>query len=476
MALKTDGYRESTRTQSWYNSTFRSTYDLELKPQTFGEVVDRYGQGLSLCSFANLAGRTMGVKSPTITIFEKGAPTRPVKVSIAVDAAPVTGTSVTLNVADGSDAYMREFFSIVIPASYTNKTIDQELRLTGGAGAWVGSFHDVTAAITTELDEVVCAVGASAFGYGSKQPDPMATGSYERSTSERIIKSTNGLEGGVLYQEEWEDFALKHGGRGIWTKSIAELDFDVDNQMDSALLTGQKITNTSGITQLSVDGTTKAVPSAEGLNVIMAELAQELEWDATGFGVAKFRALRPLLENVGVVNQSLDMFAGSDLNSSIEEEMIEFLKTNAGGTKYWDTIGKVGFMVNNIKLDGVQTNIAVLHALSNPNKFGLDSYTYKKEGFLFTQGEYRATLQDGGEKQDLRLPHLTLGYPDGNGENRQRIFMMEPGMHGIQGMPNIATNDYDGVKMHALSHFIPIWNHMYKTIKINYDASQDAGA
>lgn len=476
MALVNANYRESTLNQSWYDSSFRSTYELELKPQTFGEVMDRYGIGLSLCSFSKLAGRTMGVKSPSITIFEKGAPTRPVKVTIALDAAPVNATAVTLDVADGSDAYMREFFNIIIPASYTNKSLPQELRMTGGVGAWTGTFADVTAAITTALDGVYLAVGASSFGFGSDQPDPMSSGSYSRTTEQRIIKGTIGIEGAALYQEEWEDFALKHGGRGIWTRSIAELDFDLDNQEDSALLVGQTISNTAGITQASLTGETKAVKSFDGLLQIMADLAQEITWDATGFGVDKFRALRPLLENVGVVNQGLDLFAGSDLNSSIESEMIDFLSSNAGGTKYWDTIGSVGFMVNNIKLDGVNTKVAVLHGLSNPNKFGLSAYNLKKEGFLFTQGEYAATLQDAGMDEKLRLPHLTMGYPNGNGENRQRTFQMSPGVHGVQGMPNIAVNGYDGYKMYAMSHMIPIWNHMYKTIKINYDTSVDVGA
>lgn len=475
MALTNTNYRESAQYQGFYDTAFHSTYDLRLKPQTYGEVVQRYGPGLSLTSFSQLAGRTMGVRNSAITIFEEGAKYRPVKVSIATDTAPVSGTTVTLNVADGSDAYMRQFFTIIIPAEYTNKDFPQELRITGSAGSWVGSFADVTAAITVALDEVYLAVGASSFGKGSGQPDPMATGTFERSTNERIIKTTGGFEGATLYKEEWDEFALIDGGRGLWSKSIAELDFDLDNQVDSALLVGQEITNTAGITQLSITGDTKAVPSAEGLEQIMSELAQELTWDATGFGIDQFRQLRPLLENVGVVNMKLDLFAGSDLNSSIESEMIDFLTSNAGGTKYWDEISNVGFMVNQIKLDSVQTNVAVLHALSNPNKYGLDSYNFKKQGYLFTQGEYAATLSDGGAEQKLRLPHLTMGYPDGNGENRQRKFMMRPGVNGVQGVPNVATTDLDGWYMYGFQHMIPIWNHMYKTVKINYDASQDAG-
>ena len=69
MALQTAAFRESTANATWYNSTFRSTYDLELMPQTFGEVINRYGEGLGLCNFLNLAGRTMGVRNATIKIF-----------------------------------------------------------------------------------------------------------------------------------------------------------------------------------------------------------------------------------------------------------------------------------------------------------------------------------------------------------------------------------------------------------------------
>jgi hypothetical protein len=476
MALQNTNYRESAQYKGYYDTAFHSTYALRLKPQTYGEVIDRYGPGLSLTSFSHLAGRTMGVRNSAITIFENGAPYRPVKISAAIDTAPVSSAAITFNVADGSDAYMRQFFTITIPAEYTNKDIPQEMRITGVAGTWLGSFHDITAAITSTITDVWVAVGASAFGKGSGQPDPMATGSFSRSTNERIIKTTAGFEGATLYKEEWEDFDLKDGGRGLWTKSIAEIDFDLDNQCDSALLVGQKITNTAGNTQLSITGDTKAVPSAEGLEEIMGELAQELTWDATGFGVDQFRQLRPLLENVGVVNMQLDLFAGSDLNSSIESEMIDFLTSNAGGTKYWNEINKVGFMVNSIKLDSVQTNVAVLHALSNPNKYGLDSYNFKKQGYLFTQGEYPATLQDAGMDEKMRLPHLTMGYPNGNGENRQRKFMMRPGVNGVEGLPNVATTDLDGWYMYGFQHLIPIWNHMYKTVKINYDASQDAGA
>jgi len=140
MALQNANYRESANYKGWTDTAFHSTYSLRLKPQTYGELVQRYGPGLSLTSFSHLAGRTMGVKSDSITIFEEGAPYRPVKVSIGTDAAPVNATAVTFNVADGSDAYMRQYFSIIIPAAYTDSTLPQEMRILGSAGSWTGTL------------------------------------------------------------------------------------------------------------------------------------------------------------------------------------------------------------------------------------------------------------------------------------------------------------------------------------------------
>ena len=475
MSLVTAGFRESTLTKGWYDSAFLSTYSLELKPQTWKEVIDRYGEGLSFSSFLNLAGRTMGVKSPSITLFEKGAPMRPVKVSIPTDTAPVNGVAVTANVADGSNAYLIAGTSIIIPAAYTNRDYDCEMRITGTPGSWVGHFFDVGAAISTALTDVYVAVGATSFGYGTDQPDPRSSGTYSRSTDERIIKGTVGIEGATLYQEEWEQLNAKHGGRGVWSRSIAELDFDLDNQIDSALLTGFANDNTA-VVGTSITGDSKQIPTFDGLIQVMNDMGQELTWDATGFGLDKFRAVKALLENVGVVNKKVDFFVSTDLNASIESEMQTFLGTNAGGTKYWDEIGAVGFLVNSVLTNGVEFKIAELTGLSNPNKFGLSSYNFRKMGFMFTQGEYKAEILDAGQKIGMRLPHLTLGYPDANGEKRQRIFMMQPGVHGVAGLPNVAVNGYDGFKMYALAHMIPIWNHMYKTIKVEYDASEDLGA
>jgi hypothetical protein len=252
------------------------------------------------------------------------------------------------------------------------------------------------------------------------------------------------------------------------------MDFRLDSQIDSALLLGQANSNPA-LVETGIGGNSQAIPSFDGIVPTMKSLAQELTW-SNRFDIDKFRAVKVLLENVGVLNTGVDFFVGTDLMSSIESEMIEFLKTNSAGHNFYQTLNSVGFNVKDITIEGLTFYLNKLHSFSNPNKFGLADYGYRDMGFMFSQGEYQATLQNGGEMQELRLPHLTLGYPEGNGENRKRLFKVEPGMNGLQGMGDVISNSYDGVKFHTLAHVIPIFNHMYKTILIEKESGAGAGA
>ena len=474
MTLVNTNYRESTQTQSWYDSVFRSLYDAELKPQTFGELIYRYGGGLSVLNFLHLAGKTMGVKSPNITIFEKGAPTRPVTVSVPTATAPISVT-VTPSAADNSDDYLREKFDLVIPAAYTNRDVDVPLRLTYSGGTWTGKAYDVGATIDTALSDEICFIGASSMGRGDNGVEPMATGTYTRTTADRMMREAAGLEGGVVYQEEWEEIAMKDGSKGLWTRSIGEMDFRLSDQMDTALLLSQANTNTSNLTATSISGSTSAIPSFDGLMPTMKSLAQELPW-TSNFDIDKFRAVKVLLENVGIVNRTVDFMVGTDLMANIETSMIDFLKTNSAGHSFYNELNSVGFNVKDITINSVKFYLSELSSFSNPQKLGLSSYGYRNTGFILPQGEYSATLSMAGENQELRLPHLTLGYPEGNGENRQRIVSVEPGVNGLQGMGGVVSNAYDGVKFHTLAHMIPIFNHMYQTILVQKDTSAGGGA
>jgi len=212
----------------------------------------------------------------------------------------------------------------------------------------------------------------------------------------------------------------------------------------------------------SIAGGSKAVPSFDGLIPTMNEFSLDLDW-STAFDIDKFSAVKTLLESVGVVNRTVSFMVGTDLYTSIEDSMQEYLNENSAGHNLYDTMGKIGFKVREVEKNGVTFKIMNLHSFSNPNKFGLSSYNFSKMGFMFPEGQYAVSLNG----EDVKLPHLTLGYAVNNTEDRRRVFAVEPGVNGL-GYGSIVANSYDGVKFHVLSHIVPIWNHMHKSILVNY--------
>lgn len=469
MGLINENFRESTAVRGWYEHPYVSTYSAQLKPQTLGKLYNRYGRGLSMTALLALGNNWKPVSSASLTIFESGAPSRPVTVSIGTSADASAGVTVTFATGDNSDDYARAGFDLIIPKEYTNKDYDVPLLLSYSAPNWTGKpYNDADGAvqITTALVDVQCFLGASAFGYGTGQPDPMNSGEYSRTTSTRIMKDTTGIEGGLVYQEQWEEIELANGGKGLWTRSIGEMDIRVDDQTDSFIITGRANNNTSNLTAASVAGTTQAIPSANGLIAEMKAASQEIDW-TTGFDIDKFRAVKAQLENVGVMSPGVDFFVGTDLRSSIDLNLLDWLKDYSAGHTLYDSMGDVSFGVKTVDIEGITFYIQKLDALSNPNKFGLASYGYRKMGFMFPRGEYKVSVGvDRNSATVMNLPHVTLGYPSNNGEERKRVLKLEPGMNGLTGLGNIVANGYDGVKFYALSQVMPIFVHLHQAILV----------
>jgi hypothetical protein len=195
----------------------------------------------------------------------------------------------------------------------------------------------------------------------------------------------------------------------------------------------------------------------------MEELALALTW-STGFDITKFEAVKALLESVGILNRDVDFFVGTGLCTSIEQNMQSYLNANSPGHSLYPIMGEVGFNVRTVMKNSVKFNIMELHSFSNPNKFGAAEYNYKNMGFIFPHGEYKVKWNGGGTADEsISLPHLTLGYPKGKGEDRRRTVTFEP---GVTNLSPTSSNDLDGWKYYFLSHFVPIWVHMQQTILV----------
>lgn len=455
----------NTQNGAYGNANFLSVYDsIARKPQVYGELLQKYGAGLGVLNFLNLAEKTIPVKGNYIKIIEQGSLERLVTVSAAITAAD-TAVALTFATSDGSDKYVRENWDLMIPAAYTNVAYDAPMRIYKSGGDWYGRFWDTTTAINATITTKEFIVTASAFGEGTGQPVPQSSGYYERFTGHRIFKDTTGIEGGQLYKEDWIPVEAANGAKGILSKATIEADFRLDSQIDAALLTAELNANTTDNVATSlVTGDSKAIPSFDGLLPTMRKLGLPLTW-SSNFDMTKFQAVKALLESVGVLNRTVDFFYGSGLGANIETSMTTWLNSNSPGTILYDQMGKIGFNVKEITINSVTFKLMELHSFANPVKFGASEYGYTNMGMIFPQGERKVTLSNGGQKgEELRLGHLTLGYPEGHGENRKRVFTSSP---GVTNQSPIAVNDVDGSFYYLMAEVVPIWSYMNQTILVS---------
>lgn len=440
--------------------TFMSAYDtIALKPQAYAELLQKFGEGLNIFNFLNMAQATIPVTTPSLKIIEEGSVERLVGVSIAAGAAGEY--ALTFHVHDDSDDYVREGFDIIIPGNKTALGYDKPMRIYKSGGDWKGRFWDETTAIDANLVETEVAIGPSAFGPGTGQPASMKTGLFSRTTSSRLFKETFGIEGGQLYKEDFYAVESANGAKGLLSKGLIQMDFRLDSQIDAALLlsevnANQYITSTSAMT-----GETTAISSFDGLLPTMRKLGMSNNY-TSAFDDTEFTAVKALLESVGVTNRNIDFMVGSSLNALIETSMQSWLNTNSHGTDLYDMIGKISFAVKQLTLNSCTFNIMELHSFSNPVKFGGPNYNFSGLGMMFPQGTKKVSVSaPGGVKETLNLGHLTLGYPSGKGEDRKRVLSKLP---GVSNQNPIAASQYDGDWYYMFAEVMPIWAYMNQTI------------
>lgn len=463
-------YQTSKSERGWYDRLF-TAWDVAYEEQDWLELIQRYGNGFDVLNFCNLASREVNVGSNNLTIIEESVRERPVTVSIPASAVAPIDPIITFLTTDDSDDYIREGMSLLIPQSYvTGQDYDLELRLYKDGTDWKGKSFSGTATIDSAITTKEFILSASSYGEGADGIDPMADGFYERNTDGRMLKEAFAIEGGKRFNEIFRAVKSKYGEAGLFSKAQLDSSFRLDSQKDAFILTGNPNTNTSNLTTTSIAGGSNIVRSTKGLIPIMKELGQELTW-STDFDIDKFRAVKALLEAVGILNREVDFLGGTDLMANIETSMIDFLKTNSAGHSFYEKMNKVGFNVKEVVINSVRFNLTELHSFANINKFGSSEYGYRDMAFLLPRGEYNVTMKNHGKpSEEMKLPHLTMGYAVNQGENRKHTVTY---VKGNIDFPTgaAAANSYDGVKFDMKTHIIPIFNHIYKTILVTKDTS-----
>jgi len=453
-----------------YTSAWRYINEDEtLKPQTYGELVQLYGQGLRTFDIWMWAKRYIDISTKTMTVLEEGHfwDTIDLNLAVAVNAA---GNNITLRSLKGGG---RVGFVVHIPAQYlANTNVPQSYRIstrTYAAPNYTYTCEPLlgTEQVTTEIpvgQKIV--VGGSMFAAGSQQPTGLVNDYYSHTHTTRILKETFHTEGGQNALKEWEDLAQSSYGSKLQMRNMVKTQLQLRHQINDAVLMGYP--NDSAITQNNRHGEANAVLGDYGL--IPSMYTDSMIQNYTGsYTEDYFDQLKFLFASQGITGGTGLFLLGQELGLSIENSGMKFVREYSGGTDLYDKLKGIGFGIKEVFKNNFKTYLTEVQEFNNPTTYAADGYNFESMGMIFPDSKVTATLNGfdasgmsvGGKK--VALNHLTIGYLNYGGENRKMIVANKAGVNGM-GIP--ASDDYDDMSLYMLVEMMTILLALNQTILV----------
>lgn len=458
-----------------FSSTWRLANEANtLKPQTYGELVKLYGEGLKFVDALMWAKKYIDVSTRSMKVIEEGhfwdTMTTFAQVATALDSADITIVSNDL---------IRPGFSVHIPATYfTGANLAQSYRIMSRAGAAAPYTYTCSPYLDISLDVAIPAsteliVGASSFAPGSQQPASSVMDYFSHTHTTRIMKETINFEGGQNALMEWDDLKQSEYGANLYARAVLIAQMKMRLQQNDYVLMGYPVTNTNGITQNNRWSEANDILSDYGLLPAMALSTGAMKQYYTGsYAEDNFDVVKFLLASQGLAGMNSVLFAlGQELYTSIENSMLRFIREYSGGTElYYDDLNKVGFNVREILKNNTKFYLCEIPEFADPTRYAAPGFNFETMGLIFPDSKVTATLNGfdpktwtskEGEKRSLN--HLTLGYLNYGKENRKMIVGTKAGVNGM-GIP--FSDDYDDSSWYALTEMMVITLALNQTIMV----------
>ena len=468
MSTPKGGAMVSGLAQGGYTTTWRATVESEtLAPQIYGELIQLYGDLPRLWDFMSWAKRTTDVAGREVTVFEEGAITDTIDVTVEV-ATALAGADITVI---STKNIGRVGFDILIPAQYTNQEIAVPYRIASKSGTttitytcspWNSTFVLSTAIPVGQK----LAVGASAWAPGTAQPASMKRAWYSHNHNTRIMKETLTIEGGQQALQEWAALAQARDGSTLMNRSLNETEFRLRIQQADYFMNGQPNNNT--FVGSNADSESQAISSDYGLIPGMYTDAMR-QYYTGSYGKENFDIIKFLLASQGVGAGSVDYYYGQELGLGIENSGLQFIRDFSGGTDLYSDMQKVGFVMKQFTKNGIVNNLVEIPEFSNPLAYGADGYNYETMGLIFPNAKVTTqtnTYNGGmstGPSQKKALDHVTIGYLNNNGENRRLIV---GDAAGVNGLGYKFTNAYDRSVWYMLTETLTFLLALNQTILV----------
>lgn len=465
MATLTKGSVSSNTVNAGYTGSIDSLYSFNLTPQKLSAVYDLYGPALGMFQWLYLAGQTVDLKSGSIKVIERGSLEKGVKLGTGGIAVTAAATDITFALDSSeynssNECYLAVGDTIFVPPNYLSGTVYRPAKyqvtsISGTAPSLTFTAKPLssTPGIGTAVPAgTVLMVSGGNYARGSQGAGYKSRGWYEREFVTAIKRAAFLLEGGTTATERFTD-TLKNGDPGFFTKASIEADFQLDSAINDEIFLGEK--NTNNFSMATRSGTS-SVRGTQGLWDHLIEGGMRQVYTAGSYAISDFDDIKELFRSQGVTSTKAFFGVGSALLKQIENSGLSFLNSYSGGSDLLDIYGQVGVEFKAVRKNGILTVVQELVNFDNPVKYGLDAYKWKNAGFIVPQ-ERVTVRMNSVDGDQVVLDNIAIGFLKNNGEDRERIVKILPGVEGITG-EKLAVSTYDELRGEMLSEFALIVN------------------
>lgn len=409
--------------------------DSRLDPGYLKEVL-KYGLNSYIFDFMEICGRTMDLSTRTPKIFEKGEWENTVKI-VGPIATGAAGADISFVVhADDVDAYgnlpIAERESVVIPAQYQATGEDRTYVVTDITGTTVTATPlsgNGSSGYPTESQISVAVPAAITLSFGSYYTAPGMSLPEGRNDYRTVRQyNTHEIEAVKTFEEgiqalKWYNVPSECG-TGAWFTGQEDLELEYRKKMEMALMLGEENDNASLVGTSGAGGSNKYL-ATKGVWRWAKEVGQALNYSG-GFDISYLYDYKDLALANNLVSREALFLMGSDLQRSVEEGGLDWIKEYSGGSDLFKATDEIGYNVRRILVNGVTFQLQELKSWSNPLRMGNKNYNFSKYGIIIPEGEQNATIDGKTEKH----PSFMTGYLNHGGENRRRITGVYAGTTG----------------------------------------------
>lgn len=444
----------TTRVGNFNQAVWQPLMSQRLDPGYIGETF-RYGMLSQYFDILDLAERTINLTTDNPKVYEKSEWEQTVTTGTAITTG-AAGASISFTIDASDQDSVLEHEVILIPELYQAAGVGEDRQyvvtdVTSSVVTALPRSADGTSVTASQIGtEIPAGTTLSIVGYsvgrGGALPDGKADYRTVRDYETVIIDESRIFEGG-MQALKWYEVPTDVGGTTAWFEGQHDMELNLSKHCEGEFWMGELNDNAS-LTTASAAGGTNKQKATKGVWTWAKEVGSPLNYSGGTFDYSYLYDVKDLFLSKMVAANEASFLMGSDLQRSVEEGGLDFVREYSGGSDLFRKSDELGIHVKRALVNGILFQFQELKALGNPQRFGNKVYNLSKSGLIVPESMENAEYNGKTEKH----PSLQIGYLNHNGEDRTRIVGVIDGTTGR----STPTNIYDTSRTFIKSEFAAI--------------------